>query len=87
MSARLATVCILTYGEYTEYYSRCLDSVLATTPPGPAKASRLRAVGMGVASDPRPAGSPRRLGPGPDHRPHRLVTGAPPVGITVPTVW
>jgi tetratricopeptide (TPR) repeat protein len=27
-----ATVCILTYGEYPEYFHRCLDSILAFTP-------------------------------------------------------
>jgi tetratricopeptide (TPR) repeat protein len=33
-SAPLATVCILTYGDYRPYFERCLESVLATTPPG-----------------------------------------------------
>jgi tetratricopeptide (TPR) repeat protein len=33
-SAPLATVCILTYGDYRPYFERCLESVLATTPHG-----------------------------------------------------
>jgi hypothetical protein len=28
----LATVCILTYGDYLDYFQRCLDSILAHTP-------------------------------------------------------
>jgi hypothetical protein len=28
----LATVCLLTYGDYLPYYQRCLDSILETTP-------------------------------------------------------
>ena len=28
-----ATICILTYGDYLPYFSRCLDSVLRTVPP------------------------------------------------------
>ena len=31
---RRATVCILTYGDYLPYFRRCLESVLAHTPPG-----------------------------------------------------
>jgi tetratricopeptide (TPR) repeat protein len=31
-SGRRATVCILTYGDYREYFGRCLDSVLEHTP-------------------------------------------------------
>jgi tetratricopeptide (TPR) repeat protein len=32
--APLATVCILTYGDYLPYFERCLESVLATAPHG-----------------------------------------------------
>ncbi len=28
----IATICILTYGDYLAYYRRCLESVLAHTP-------------------------------------------------------
>jgi tetratricopeptide (TPR) repeat protein len=31
-SAPLATVCILTYGDYRPYFERCLESILATAP-------------------------------------------------------
>src|SRR5579884_1515169 len=30
--ARRATVCVLTYGDFLNYYQRCLESLLATTP-------------------------------------------------------
>jgi hypothetical protein len=31
-TSRLATICILTYGDYLPYFSRCLESILGTTP-------------------------------------------------------
>lgn len=31
-SPRVATVCVLTYGDYPDFYERCLESVLAHTP-------------------------------------------------------
>ena len=31
-SPGLATVCVLTYGDFLPYFRRCLDSLLATTP-------------------------------------------------------
>jgi hypothetical protein len=32
MANRVATVCVLTYGEYTPFFARCFESVLAHTP-------------------------------------------------------